>query len=305
MGNLEKKEYTYTNEVGDATITVYDVFPGVQLAYHSVHMDKLDLNMSVSGNFVEILHCKEGRIEQEFEDEFFYLMPGDLSIAIKTQRVKAFHFPLQHYHGITIGIDLDRISDGTSSFMEEAGVQPLEIAKKLCGNKNSFITRSEKYVEHIFSELYDVPENIKLGYFKLKIMELLLILSEKGLNVNQIEQHAHLSKLQVQLANQIAAYLSENMGQHITIEELAKRFNVSVTHLKSVFKAVYGVPVFSYIRIQKMQSAAQVLIHTDEAIAEIAYQFGYSNISKFSAAFQKIMGDTPSEYRKEHRKYHL
>lgn len=305
MGQIQKKEYTYTNDTGDATVTVYDVFPGVQLAYHSVHMDQLDINMSASSNFIEIFHCKEGRMEQEFEDEYFYLMPGDLSIAIRTERVKEFHFPLQHYHGITIGVDLDRISGETFHFMKETGVEPLETAKKLCGSNHCFIIRSENYIEHIFSELYAVPENIKLGYFKLKVMELLLVLSEKGLKDNQMAEHAHLPKLQVQLANQAAAYLSENMEQHITIEELAKKFNVSVTHLKSVFKGVYGIPVFSYMRMQKMQLAAQLLIHTDDPIAEIAYRFGYNNISKFSAAFQKIMGDTPSEYRKEHRKFHL
>ena len=112
-----------------------------------------------------------------------------------------------------------------------------------------------------------------------------------------------LAKSQVLLANQVAAYLAEQMNQHITIEELAKKFNVSTTYLKNIFKGVYGVPIISYMRIQKMQSAAQLLIHTELPIAEISYELGYNNISKFSAAFQKIIGDTPSAYRKEHTKY--
>ena len=35
---------------------------------------------------------------------------------------------------------------------------------------------------------------------------------------------------------------------------------------------------------------------------EIAEEFGYENESKFSAAFKKIMGDSPGVYRKEHSK---
>ena len=51
-----------------------------------------------------------------------------------------------------------------------------------------------------------------------------------------------------------------------------------------------------------MQSAAQILIHTTQTIEEIAETFGYENESKFSAAFKRIMGDSPGVYRKEHSK---
>lgn len=60
--------------------------------------------------------------------------------------------------------------------------------------------------------------------------------------------------------------------------------------------------VASYIRVEKMQNAAQVLIHTERSIDDIAEEFGYSSEGKFSAAFKKIMGDTPSVFRKEHTK---
>ncbi|MBQ8401018.1 MAG: helix-turn-helix domain-containing protein, partial [Clostridia bacterium] len=53
---------------------------------------------------------------------------------------------------------------------------------------------------------------------------------------------------------------------------------------------------------QKMQKAAQVLIHTERSIDDIAEDFGSINESKFSAVFRKIMGDTPSVYRNEHTK---
>lgn len=301
MDRIEKKEYTFSDDIGDAAMTVYEVFPGVQLVYHSVHMDQLDLNFAVEGNLIEIHHCREGRMEQVFEDEYFYLTPGDLSVAIRTRMVNKYHFPLCHYHGITIGINMDIVSTAFWRLLEEMQIQPMKIAKTLCCDNNCFILRSEKYIEHIFSELYTVPENIKAGYFKVKILELLLVLSGKDLRSNQIQSNT-LSKSQVQLANQAAAYLAEHMNQHVKIEELAKQFNVSTTHLKSIFKGVYGVPVFSYMRIQKMQSAAQLLIHTERSVMEIANEFGYNNGSKFTAAFREIMGETPSEYRKAHQK---
>ena len=88
----------------------------------------------------------------------------------------------------------------------------------------------------------------------------------------------------------------------MTLKELSALFNVSETYLQSSFRAVYGMPVISFIRAQKMQSAAQALIHTTRSVDEIAEEFGYINESKFSAAFKKIMGESPSTYRREHSK---
>ena len=298
---MEKQERFFSNDTGDAAITVYEVFPGVELAYYTIHMDQLDLDTGEE-NLIEIHHCREGRIEQQFENEYFYLMPGDLSVTMRRKQADVFRFPLQHYHGINIRINPALASSRVSPILREIQVQPQETARKLCGDKDAFIVRSEQYIEHIFSELYHVPECIREGYFKVKVLELLLVLSSLDLEERRISVPT-LPKSQVHLANQAAAYLSENMGERITIAELSRRFNVSDTHLKSVFKAVYGVPIFSYMRIQRMQSAAQLLIHTERSIGEIACEFGYANAGKFTVAFQKIMGDNPSDYRQAHKKY--
>lgn len=301
MNTVKKKEYFFSDDIGDATVTVYEVFPGVRLAYHSVHMDYLDLGIATEGNIIEIHHCREGRIEQEFDGDYFYLMPGDLSIAMRAKTVNSYKFPLRHYHGITIGINTHIVSDAFSHLLEETQVQPLEVAERLCCDDHCFIIRSQDYIEHIFSELYSVPEHIKAGYLKVKILELLLILRGIDLESNQAPS-CTLPRNQVLLANRIAAYLTDRMEQHVTIAELAKKFSVSESHLKAIFKGVYGVAISSYGRIQKMQSAAQLLIHTGRPVAEIAHEFGYTNASKFTTAFQKIMGETPSEYRKAHSK---
>lgn len=234
METENKKEYFYSNSTGDATLTVYAIFPGIQVAYNSVHMDCFDISFASKGNLIEIHHCSEGRIEQEFDNEFFYLMPGDLSIAIRNQPVKAYNFPLQHYHGITIAIDVDVAPKCFSAFLEDVKVQPLNVAKRLCQDKTCFILRAESYVEHIFSEIYTFPEEQKIGYLKIKILELLYVLNRIDPMVNRTTDIT-LPRAQVQLAKQMAAFLSENMDKHITISELSKTFGISDTSLKKNF----------------------------------------------------------------------
>ena len=74
------KEHLYSDDTGDAKATAYHLFPGVEVAYISVHMAKFDFGLFEQGerkNYVSVHFCKEGRIEQEVNQEFFYLMPGD------------------------------------------------------------------------------------------------------------------------------------------------------------------------------------------------------------------------------------
>lgn len=304
MNTMEFQTYTISNDIGDAKLTVYQIFPGVELVYSSVHMDMYDLgdyDERMLGKLIEIHHCTAGRVEQVYEDEIFYLGPGDLALGVRREQNRNYSFPTNHYHGCTIMINTNRAPECFSAFLEDVRVQPMEVVKRLCNGRNSFYIRKQQYIEHIFSEIYTVPENLKKGYLKVKILELLLILSMVNPEENEVPKRA-LAKEQMMLAKDAAEYLTNHMDQRITIVELAKQFNVSETTMKNAFKAVYGVPVYSYIRMQKMQTAAQQLIHTDLAVADIAYDLGYKNTSKFADAFRELMGETPSEFREKHRK---
>ena len=148
---------------------------------------------------------------------------------------------------------------------------------------------------HIFAELYSVPEAIRKGYFKVKILELLLFLSAFPVQAAQ-PQHSY-PQSQVQLAEQIGAYLLENTERRLTVAELAQRFGASATLINSSFRGVYGMTPAAFLRAQKMHSAAQLLRTSDRTVLDIAGQFGYDNASKFSEAFRKRYGTTPSQYR--------
>lgn len=291
--------HIFQNNKGDAEVISYKVFPGIELNMYSVHMDSFFFGTEEQGNFMEIHYCCEGRMEQEQENRIAYIMPGDLCVIGKRQYASKYSFPLCHYHGISICININTVPECLSCFLDDVNVCPKELAERLCGKENCFMIHSQASIEHIFSELCSVPEDCKKGYFKIKILELLLIIGNISPEKNSAPVLS-LSKMQVNLAKKVAAYLSENLDRQTTVTELSNRFHVSQTHLQNALKGVYGVPVSSYLRILKMQSAALRLIHTDTAILEIAAEFGYSNAGKFASAFYKIMGETPGEYRKTH-----
>lgn len=288
--------WRYDDENGEAVITSYRVLPGVILAYNDVHLASGQIERTVSDKILEINHCREGRMECELRDEFFYLAPGDFSMAHKKSGGRSSYFPLSHYHGITILIDTEHAPKCLSCLLADVDINIDELSQKFCGGDGCYIARSKPYIAHIFSELYSVPESIRKGYFKVKILELLLYLS--GMEPeNECSQRGAYSQTQTELAKEVCKYLTEHMDDRITLAEISDMFHISGTQIKNAFKGVYGVSVYAYIRTQKMHSAALMLRHTKRSVLDIAGSFGYDNASKFSSAFKNVIGMTPIEYR--------
>lgn len=50
-----------------------------------------------------------------------------------------------------------------------------------------------------------------------------------------------------------------------------------------------------------MQAATKMLVTTNLSIAEISGKLGYENPNKFSSAFKEIIGQSPTEYRKNRK----
>ena len=82
-----------------------------------------------------------------------------------------------------------------------------------------------------------------------------------------------------------------------TLSRLAAEHEMSVSHLQKLFKQIYGVPVYHYIKEYRLEQAAVELVRSARPVTEIAQDAGYDNASKFSACFKERYGVTPSQYR--------
>ena len=103
---------------------------------------------------------------------------------------------------------------------------------------------------------------------------------------------------QVKIIREIHDHLTEHMEQRVTIEELAHRYLINPTTLKTVFKQVYGSSLAAHMKEHRMEKAASLLRETDMSVAEIAGQVGYESQSKFTAAFKEQFGQLPTAYRR-------
>ena len=287
----------------DYTAWTQPVFPGIMLIHLSAHSKAARLAEAspISADVLEIFHCREGRMELNIGGEYCYVSPGDLLIARAAKISPLVCFPLRHYHGLIVRVDVQRTPHCLSCILQDVNVQPQLIAERFLSRQECFIARSNPSFEHIFSEMYAIPDAIKEGFAKIKVLELMLFLSVFD------TQEAEWSRLslppsQVHLAKSVAAYQLDHMGERYTLNQVAKEFGVSCTCIKNSFKAVYGVSFYAFIKARKMESAAYMLEHTDKPVVEIAGEHGYDNSSKFASAFRSVKGVSPGTYRQQNQK---
>ena len=84
--------------------------------------------------------------------------------------------------------------------------------------------------------------------------------------------------------------------------DLAQRLAISPHHLSQVINEHRGKSFNHYIneyRIREAQTLLTMPENREEHIIQIAYQVGFNNKSTFNQAFKKVLGLTPSQYRKE------
>lgn len=288
------------NKTGEGMMTFYNVFPGIFIIYSDFHMQMCKSYFKTNSNILCIDHCREGIIEQKMEENeaYSYFEAGDLKVDRRVYHQGNIEFPLHHFHGVSICFELDQAAKSISSAMQGYQVNLYDIQKKYCDNKYPFVIKKNPCIEHIFAELYAIPQKIKDVYLKIKILELLLYLDVLEL-ADDCREKTYFYKNKVEQVKAIHNFITENINEHYTLEYLSKRFCISLTTMKDCFKHVYGNSIFAYMRIYRMNRAAVLLKKNKEmSIAEIAGVVGYDSPGKFGTAFKDVMGILPLTYRK-------
>lgn len=285
------------SDSGTGTMTVSEVLPGVRISYNDFHMQEIKSEFAANAELLCVDHCREGRIEQEIRPGVFrYAEAGDLRVDNRMKHDTNFYFPLSHYHGISIGFEPRTADQYIRRLFPDFPVSIAGLRRKYCSESDCFFIRGEASIDHIFSELYNVPQNIKKHYMTIKILELLLYLG--GLETeNGGARRPYFYKSQTEKVKAIHALITEDFRTRYTLDELAERFDISPTGMKNCFKAVYGKPVCSYLRSLRMNRAATLLRTTKMRVSRIAGEVGYDSPSKFACAFQREMRVSPLEYR--------
>ena len=97
---------------------------------------------------------------------------------------------------------------------------------------------------------------------------------------------------------EITEYLSENVENKVTFQDVVKRFNLSPSVLKKIFREQVGCGVMDYFTRLKIDRAKEMIREEKYNFTEISERLEFNNSQYFTTVFKRVSGMTPSEYAK-------
>lgn len=92
-------------------------------------------------------------------------------------------------------------------------------------------------------------------------------------------------------------YIEKHLCDDIKLNEIARQSHFSEFHFHRLFSKAVGTSVMEYVRLRRLNEAANELTETTEKITDIALKYQFSSAESFSRAFKRIYGKSPREYR--------
>lgn len=96
----------------------------------------------------------------------------------------------------------------------------------------------------------------------------------------------------------VIAAMHDNLGEELTIDDMARVAMFSKFHFSRMFLRVTGVSPGRFLSALRLQRAKQLLVSTQFNISDISLCVGYTSVGTFSSRFTRSVGLSPTAYRR-------
>lgn len=151
----------------------------------------------------------------------------------------------------------------------------------------------------LFEEIYS---SFSMGYIREYMVYSSMCLYMFLASFIWLEQYRHIripSHKEYPFSSKVIHYMQENIERNLSLSDLASYLKYSPSHFSMLFQRETGVSPINYFLQLKMQKACQYIVLTNLKLNEIATKLGFEEPAYFSRLFTKVMGISPSAYRKK------
>ncbi|TAJ14338.1 AraC family transcriptional regulator [Marinilabiliaceae bacterium JC017] len=293
---------SYLLETGPVRIkfTTYSLPDGVEMTISEMETKKkviTDRTPDSDPDYIHINIIKEGKYTQFFKDQSVhvdaesskgvFIYDGQFPILVEFSpgvNVKWVGFKFKISQLTTLFGDAQKILKGLFDDMESVAYHtalPGEL-ERLLNDLIHYQQLSFNQLPMITSRAIEIFSSLSATLQELKENHTIT-----GLHITDYE---NLLKIKKRLLN--------IFSQKITIDGLAEEFGISASKLKRDFKQLFNMSIYKFHTHAKMDEAFRRLKSGNYSVAEVGYDMGYQNLSKFAEMFKKIKGISPKEVLK-------
>lgn len=170
--------------------------------------------------------------------------------------------------------------------------------------KNMVCPRCIKVVREELEKLNITVNQIELGKVSTpsilseeQIKTVKVVLEENGFELIDDKKSKLIESIKTLIIEKIhhsnVAFESINSSDYIS-----DKLGYDYSYLSNLFSSVEGITIEKYIINQKIEKVKELLVYDELTLNEISYQLGYSSVQHLSNQFKKVIGLTPSHFKK-------
>jgi AraC-like DNA-binding protein len=254
----------------------------------------------------EFVYVEKGKVRATAENSKYILKSGEMVC----HKPMEFHKLEPYQEGTTIIVFCFECNDFSMQFFNNKIIsvnqrQKLYLndivtyAQKLFLPKSPLGIAKDGGMERNREATTEIEQFIK-NTIELLVLSLLSAQStERRKRVESYKQYSHRRTLTAD----INEYLTQNLANPITLEDISEKFSYSTSSIKRIFKAEMGCSVMNHLSNLRLTRAKELLRDKGNSIEFIANQTGFANVYYFSNFFKNKVHKSPSEYRKQYSKF--
>ena len=249
-----------------------------------------------SHNYIEFMYCLSGSFVFSFFDQ---KVKNYKDVVINEGQLLYINPNLKHKIRIDDSAHIANIELAIINNFDVSLEQSINYSlffrnhlKQLYKDENNYLIIKEQYgIKEEFTKLIIYLEDQQEKDFIDQSMNILSFFYsiKKSLNANNKGDYSFI--------HHSITYIKENLDTNLTIEDLAKRANVSPSYFAHMFKLSKGVSVLKYINNLRIDRARWLLKNSSLSINEIAIQVGYKNKNRLNYQFHAMLKCSPREYK--------
>ncbi|RFZ94650.1 AraC family transcriptional regulator [Mucilaginibacter conchicola] len=237
-----------------------------------------------SGQYI-LLYCIEGEGHIEINNAAHHLKPNTYFVVPKNITHRYYSDP-QNPWTIYWAHFTGPVADNLyQRYLDEQPAQVRDIPL----NQNAI---------EVFEQLYNILENS----FNDESLEIVNMNFQYF--INSLIYYPYVKKMiyDKDSVSKAISYMKQNINRHFSLEQLANLQGLSISQFSRHFKQKTGSTPIQYFNFLKIQHSCQYLYFTEKSVKEICVELGFDDQFYFTRLFTGLMGVSPTQYRKTHKK---
>ena len=289
-GNTKRGLVINMEEVTSCKIAIENCLSTKTFSIAHLYKEEKAMDMHIHDCY-ELYYSISGGKQFLIDNRFYTIAPGDLFIINQYESHKLTQIDNQLHERIVLSIHPD--------YTKRISTTETDLDCCFTNRDSGFQHKVSLNREQQKRFLYYVNKMISAKGYAHDIMEQaafmeLMVMINTLSNANAAETAENGFKYNHQV-DDILAYINQNIGQTITVAQLAESFFLSESYICRIFKQATGTTINKYITARRI-SIAKASLSEGASVNEAFEKSGFGDYSNFFKAFTKAVGVSPKKY---------